>query len=332
MPAPAKMSPPPYLSGGLLHPRWIPPARPPWYAVNANNPCDQYFTKRNVARDCWRSLKAVAREEGVDLGRHVFVEPSAGEGCFINHLPRARRIALDILPPPDGHAETRQADFLKWSPPPELADKRFAVIGNPPFGVRGALALEFLNRAALFADIIGFILPMTFASDGKGGALTRVHPRLSLLHSEELPSSSFYEAGSCEDRDINTVWQVWGALATPRPRPVSADCSEFADIRAVCTAPNRRCGLALMDDYDFFLQGTFYDNHPPRVVKNFAEVKYGSGYGIIIRKNKRGVSAALKNADWVRHSARSTNHCRHIRMRHIREVLTAAGFAKRGEQ
>lgn len=108
------------------------------------------------------------------------MEPSAGEGCFINHLPRARRVALDILPPPDGHAETRRADFLKWSPPPELADKRFAVIGNPPFGVRGALALEFLNRAALFADIIGFILPMTFASDGKGGALTRVHPRLSI--------------------------------------------------------------------------------------------------------------------------------------------------------
>ena len=265
----------------------LPPSTLPWYAVNENNPNDQYFTKRDIAARCWKSLAAATRRFSIDLRAHIFVEPSAGEGCFIRHLPPRRRLALDIAPPALAHSETEKADFLKWSPPPELAGRRFAVVGNPPFGVRGALALEFLNRSAMFADIIGFILPMTFESDGKGGALTRVASRLSLLHSEELPSSSFYTADTSEDCAINTVWQVWGALANPLPRPTAPDCSEFVDIRTVCTAPNRRCGLALMDDYDFFLQGTFYDNRPPRVVKTFAEVKYGSGYGVIIRKNKR---------------------------------------------
>ena len=323
--AAALFSPPPL----FLNRAALPPSTLPWYAVNENNPNDQYFTKSDIAARCWKSLRATARGFAIDLGSHIFVEPSAGEGCFIRHFPPRRRIALDIAPPIGAHSETEKADFLKWSPP-ELAGRRFAVVGNPPFGVRGALALAFLNRAALFADIVGFILPMTFESDGKGGALTRVDSRLSLLHSEELPPSSFYEADTGADRDINTVWQVWGALANPLPRPAAADCSEFAEIRTVCTAPNRRCGLALMDDYDFFLQGTFYDNRPPRVVTDFAEVKYGSGYGIIIRKNKRGVSAALKEADWGRHSSRSTNHCRHIRMRHIRDALAEAGFGKGG--
>ena len=306
----------------------LPPSTLPWYAVNENNPNDQYFTKRDIAARCWKSLRATARKFDIDLRAHIFVEPSAGEGCFIRHLPPRRRLALDIAPPVGAHPETEKADFLKWSPPPELAGRRFAVVGNPPFGVRGALALEFVNRSAMFADIVGFILPMTFASDGKGGALTRVASHFSLLHSEELPPSSFYTADTSEDRAINTVWQVWGALAKPLPRPTTPDCSEFVDIRTVCTAPNRRCGLARMDDYDFFLQGTFYDNRPPRVVKTFAEVKYGSGYGVIIKKKKPEVSRALRGADWVRHSSRSTNHCRHIRMRHIRDALAEAGFAK----
>ena len=301
----------------------LPPSALPWYAVNASDPRDQFFTKREVAARCWKSLNDTAARFGADLRRHLFIEPSAGEGCFTDLLPKSRRISLDIAP---RHSETERADFLQWSPP-ETA-RRFAVVGNPPFGVRGAMALAFVNRAALFADLVGFVLPMTFESDGKGGALTRVDSRLSLLHSEELPPGSFYDADGGGERDINTVWQVWGALSPPLPRPTGGDCGEFVEIRTVCTSPARRCGLARMDEYDFFLQGTFYDNRPPQVVRDFAEVKYGSGYGVIIKKRKREVSRALRAADWSRHSSRATNHCRHIRMRHIREVLATAGLSR----
>ena len=310
--------PPTPVLGGIL-----PPSVLPWYAVNESDPRDQCFTKRDIAARCWESLESVAGREGMDLSRHIFIEPSAGEGCFTELLPKKRRVSLDVAP---RHRETEHADFLKWSPRP---GRSYAVVGNPPFGVRGAMALAFVNRAAMFADLVGFILPMTFESDGKGGALTRVDSRLSLLHQEEIPPNAFYDAESGSDRDINTVWQVWGAVSPPLPRPTSPDCSEFVDIRTVCTAPDRRCGLTLMDKYDFFLQGTFYENRPPQVVRDFAEVKYGSGYGVIIKKNKSDVSAALKAADWRLHSSRATNHCRHIRMRHIRNVLATSGFARK---
>lgn len=296
--------------GGL-----IPPSNLPWYAVNEADPKDRFFTKRQTARHCMSVFTRIAQNYGYDLESHIFVEPSAGDGCFTALLPENRRIALDIAPQAPG---IEQSDFLNWTPPPGT----YAVIGNPPFGVRGAIALAFINRAAVFADIVGFILPMTFASDGKGGAMTRVKG-LTLLHSEELAPRSFWADGG--DYDVNTVFQVWGARKHDIAER-SKSCDNYIEIRTVCTNPNRRCGLHLMDRYDFFIQGTFYENRPPTVVTDFADVKYGSGYGVIIKQQKAAVSEALEGVDWLRHSSRATNHCRHIRMRHIRDAIIEAGF------
>ena len=293
----------------------IPPTRLPWYAVNDADPHDRFYTRPETARRCMDAFMRVAEAQGYDLRRHTFVEPSAGDGCFTELLPEGRHIALDIAP---RAARIERADFLTWTPPQGI----YAVIGNPPFGVRGAIALAFINRAAVFADIVGFILPMTFASDGKGGAMTRVRG-LHLLHSEELAPNSFYAAAG--GYDVNTVFQVWGARdrgATERTK----SCDDYVEIRTVCTNPSRRCGLHLMDRYDFFIQGTFYENRPPEVVTDFGEVKYGSGYGIIIKRCRREVAEALRSVDWMRHSSRATNHCRHIRMRQIRDAVIEAGF------
>jgi len=62
------------------------------------------------------------------------------------------------------------------------------------------------------------------------------------------------------------------------------------------------------------------------VVRDFADVKYGSGYGVIIKQRKRDIERALRGADWLTHSSKATNHCRHIRMQHIRDALIAAGY------
>ena len=79
-----------------------------------------------------------------------------------------------------------------------------------------------------------------------------------------------------------------------------------------------------MHEADFFIQGTFYK--PPHVVKDFSDVKYGSGYGIVIKREKNKISSLLKDVDWQKHSSRATNHCYHIRMRHIRDAIIKGGF------
>lgn len=293
----------------------IPPSKLPRYAINAKDPQDQFYTKKEVARHCVMVFRKTARQHGYDLRHHTYVEPSAGKGGFVDFLPPKRHVALDIDPQGQG---IDKADFLSWTPP----KGKYAVIGNPPFGHRAAIALAFMNRSALFADIVGFILPMTFASNGKGGAMTRVHG-LRLLHSEEMPPESFYsKTGEC---DINTVFQVWGSRNLEAAPPLPT-CDQFVQILTVSTNPNRRCGTHRMAEYDYFLQGTFYENKPPTVVREFTKVKYGSGYGIIIKKHRSGIKRALRKVNWLAHSSKSTNHCRHIRMQHIRDALIAAGY------
>ena len=286
----------------------------PWYAVNDKDPKDQWYTKRDVAAQCIETFHRVVADCGHTLAEHTFVEPSAGEGCFTDLLP-AGSIALDLEPRADG---IEQADFLQWTPPPGT----YAAVGNPPFGVRGAIALAFVNRSAMFADWLAFILPMTFESLGKGGARTRVRGA-NLVHSEELPPASFYDRDG-RDRKINTVFQVWSSIAGTGI--VEPNCADFVDIKTVCSAPNRRCGMRDLSVYSWFIPSTFYANRPPSIVRTFDEVRYGSGYGIIVKRNKRDVARALKRADWLRHSSQATNSCRHIRMQHIRNVLVEHGL------
>lgn len=41
-------------------------------------------------------------------------------------------------------------------------DKKRVIVGNPPFGHRGKLALDFLNKSLNEAPIVAFILPNLF--------------------------------------------------------------------------------------------------------------------------------------------------------------------------
>ena len=63
------------------------------------------------------------------------------------------------------------------------------------------------------------------------------------------------------------------------------DVSEFANIYTVCSSPDRLCGLNKIGVYDFYVSSTFFGNSL-YTVYNFDDVKYGSGYGIILKKCK----------------------------------------------
>ena len=292
----------------------------PWYAINENNPNDQFYTKPEIAKRCYQLFRQVAKKNKYNLKNHIFLDPAAGNGCFYSLMPKNSRIGLDI----DPRGESLQkADFLTWD---EVDfNQKYAVITNPPFGVRGAMALEFINRCACFCDIVGFVLPMTFASDGKGSGMTRVKG-FKLLHSVELSSNAFFDPKNKQEKSINTVFQIWGKHSiNDNVLKKDSFCDNYIKIRTVCTAPTRRCGLDQLDDYDFFIQGTFYKNRPPNIVYTFDEVKYGSGYGILIKKDKNKIEKALKGINWLDYCSRATNHCYHIRMSHIKEELIS-GF------
>ena len=288
-------------------PRWVNPE---------SVQLDQFFTRREIAEECYESLCEWMRRDGAALSNYKFIEPSAGTGAFYDLLPKERRIGLDIVP---FRREYEKVDFLSWEPPAN--GHRLAVIGNPPFGYRAWLALAFMNRAARFADYVGMILPMAFQSDGKGSPKHRVDG-LKLVHMEFLPQDSFVDADGRPVK-INTLWQVW-------QRGVNNTCSvptcnEWIDLFTVDNRKERLCGQDRISEADYFLQRTFY-NEAPALVKKFDDVKYVCGYGIVIKKDEREVVDLLQNADWERYSNLAAHNCRHISMYHIRRVLTDAGL------
>ena len=286
----------------------------PRYAQKGEWQKDQWYTRRDVAKYCLSVLRRIVSNNGKSLRGYRFIDPAAGDGSFTDILPDDS-LALDIAPKADG---IQKADFLDWTPPAG----RYVVAGNPPFGVRGALALAFVNRSARFADWIAFVLPMTFESLGKGGARTRV-AGANLAHSEELPPDSFYGVDK-KSKKVYTVFQVWSNQVPPlAPEPT---CHEYAEIRTVCSHPNRRCGMQDLSVYDCFIASSFFANRPLKPVEIFEDVLYGSGYGIIVKKRRAEVLSALYKADWLRHSSQATNSCRHIRMEHIRRVIAKSGL------
>jgi len=291
----------------------------PHYAVGKRAPADAYYTKPEIATQSVSVFFKVCAERGVKLNDYTFIDPSAGEGCFHRNLPDGlSRIALDI--DPGATRDIVKADFLSWYPEHE---GRYAVIGNPPFGHRGAMALAFINRAFLFADLVGFILPMSFYSNGKGSNMKRVK-NATLLHSERLPEDSFYMPATRETVSVNTVFQVWKKGAG-KSIFTDYDISEWMDVYTCCSIPSRFCGLGRGRNYDCFIASSFYGDDI-QIVNKFSEVKYGSGYGFIAKREPERVLNALKSIDWVKYSSEATNHCRHIRMYHIRQAMGELGF------
>lgn len=293
--------------GNPLIPSWVKPS-----TVDL----DRFFTRPAVAYNCYASLLEIMGADHADAARYKFVEPAAGEGVFYDLLPKDRRIGIEIVP---GRIEFEQSDFLSWQPP--INGHRYAVVGNPPFGYRAWLALAFVNRAAAFADYIGFILPMAFQSDGKGSPKFRVSGA-ELVESLSLPKDAFVSATG-QPAGVNALWQVWRRGVNNR-RPCKT-CNDWVGLFTVDMRKERLCGQERLGEADWFLQRTFF-NEPPVLVRNFSDVRYVCGYGIVIRKDKDAVTECLQRVDWREYSNLAAHNCRHISMYHIRQALTDAGF------
>ena len=267
---------------------------------------------------------------------YTYIEPSAGEGVFYNLLPADHRIGIELH---DRKCpEFIQSNYLTWYP---KETDNYVVVGNPPFGVRGAIALAFINRSLLFAKYVAFVLPMSFYSNGKGSNMKRV-TNGHLIHSEILHGELFFSPDKDKEIKVNTLFQVWKKGEGKGIFP-DYDISEYADIYTVCSSPDRLCGLektgtwcrieahhnqdANLGTYDFYVSSSFFGESLPTVY-NFEDVKYGSGYGVILKKDKEKILKRLSNIEWNDYSSLATNSCKHIRKYAIEKCLFDLGYGK----
>lgn len=157
------------------------------------NNLDKFYTKPEIAQKCVNYLKQLVPINKDD----VLLEPSAGCGNFLQALKEYKVMAYDLVP--EGENIIQQ-DFLLL----ESEYQNYITIGNPPFGKRSKLAIQFFNKAATMSKVIGFIIPNTFA---KWSVQKHLNPTWKLIGSMPLPSNAFTSDG--KDFQVNCIFQVW---------------------------------------------------------------------------------------------------------------------------
>lgn len=161
---------------------------------------DQFYTSKDTASYCVEKVKEVLGDH-YDLSTTTFLEPSAGTGSFLKALENEGYswIAGDIEPCYPGVVKQNFLEDYLWD-----IDSQGIVIGNPPFGKRARLAIDFMNKAFEMVDTVAFILPIQF---NKYLTQKKIVDEAHLIHSEILDPQSF----TFEEKPyaIRSVFQIW---------------------------------------------------------------------------------------------------------------------------
>ena len=170
------------------------------------NSLDQFYTKPEIAAACWKHFTDTLTTLNRNHNDLFFVEPAAGTGVFYKLLPPQRRLGIDLVPKCD---DVKPQNFFELTHFPYVS-RDTAVIGNPPFGKRGKLAIAFFNHAADLADIVAFIVPVNFRK-------FTIHKKLNLsmrfISKLSLPRNAFH-LDTGKPFAVNTEFQIWTRLAS----------------------------------------------------------------------------------------------------------------------
>src|SRR5690606_29926868 len=114
--------------------------------------------------------------------------------------PADKWVAGDLEPYYPGVVE---ANFLEDLLPAPHRDETI-VFGNPPFGKKSKLALDFVDRSFLYSDTVAFILPVQFR---KYMTQRQINGDAKLVYDELSPENSFVFNG--KDYDVRCCFQIW---------------------------------------------------------------------------------------------------------------------------
>ena len=271
---------------------------------------DQFFTLNNTANYCYNKAKTIIASYGDSCEDYSYIEPSAGNGVFLKLLPADKRIGLDIEPYDD---EIIKQDFMDWEPE---NDSKYIVLGNPPFGLRGHMALKFMNHSSKFADYVCFILPQSFESDGKGSPRKRVKG-LHLLYSETLKTD--FESPNGKAILVQCIFQIWSkhhcneSYILDEINNTDIKIYSLSDGGTSSTTRNKK----MLNKCDIYLPFTCFGKDNMKYYSSSDSLPNQKGYGIVFNKNKKDNIIKFKNIKWNNISFLSTNSAYNIRSSQI---------------
>lgn len=277
---------------------------------------DQFFTPDTTAQNCYNTFLKELKKYGDKEDDYIYIEPSAGDGSFIKTLPKNKYLAFDIEPRNDN---IQEQDYLTWQPP-KLKNgnykNKYIVIGNPPFGLRGHLALQFINHSYDFADYVVFILPQLFESDGKGVPRKRVKG-YNLIYSEKI-ESKFYEPNK-KEVDINTIFQIWSKYHKNDEYVLTDIVNENMTVYSLSDGgtPSSTRNKDMLDKCDIYIPSTCFGKENMKCYDKFLDLPGKKGYGLVFHKNKNELIKKALETKWSEIAFLSTNSAYNLRSSQI---------------
>jgi len=280
---------------------------------------DQFFTPPETAQWCWDTFRDTIKKYGDDPDEYNYIEPSAGNGAFLQLLPQKKRIGFDIEP---RHKEVINQDFLTWEPSVQEGQK-YVVIGNPPFGLRGNLALRFINACQTYADYVCFILPQLFESDGKGSTRNRV--QMNLIYNSKLQNSIFYDPEGRKVK-VECIFQIWSRYHKNTLYEKFRSSIEDTVVKIYSLSdggtPSSTRNKSKLTSCDVYLPSTCYGKEYMKAYQTFEELPNRRGYGIqFLIPNKGSFVEQCMRHDWSQNAFLSTNSALNLRKSSILKYI-----------
>lgn len=175
------------------------------------NELDKFYTNKDQAQWCINKLNITDYD--------LVIEPSAGSGSFSTLIDGC--LSYDIAPE---HPSIIEADWFTLDKTQFEDYENILVVGNPPFGRSGKLAIEFI-KASDFANTIAFILPKGFK---KNSTKNRMPLHWWCVREYDLPDNIFTLNGV--EYRVPCVFQIWEKKNNPRektPRITTSGFFEF---------------------------------------------------------------------------------------------------------
>ena len=274
---------------------------------------DQFFTPTSISKYTIKIFQKIMKENNIDINEYTFIEPSAGDGSFTKLLPE-NTISLDIEP---RHEKIIKQDYLKWKP---KNNDKYITMGNPPFGLRGNLALRFINHSAQFSDHLCFLLPPLFESDGRGSPMKRVQG-YNLIYSEKIDTNFYDPTG--KDIKVNVVLQIWSKDIINDKYKLKSNDNKLFKVYSLSdggTSGSTR-NKKMLDKCDIYIPSTCFGMENMKVYNTFEELPKKRGYGVVFYDKKEENIINSKKIDWGKISFLSTNSAYNLRVSKITDAL-----------
>lgn len=189
---------------------------------NRKNNKEQFYTCESVANECIETIISTLP----DSKDYLWIEPSAGNGAFLNNVPSSfETIGVDIEPRSENIV---CHDFLTWKiENPE--NKSIIIFGNPPFGKQSNLAKLFIKKCCKIKEVcaIAFILPKSFVKPSMNNAFDL---KFNCIYSKELPNDAFVINEI--PYDVPCVFQIWKRELHDRVVTVAESPRGFSYVKA----------------------------------------------------------------------------------------------------